>query len=205
MMEFQEILYKIGLVGAAFLSGSIPFGLIFVRLFAAQDIRQHGSGNIGATNVRRILGTPAGLATLALDMLKGAVPVWLAVDAVGLSSAPGRWYAGLVVFAAVFGHLYPVYLGLRPSGKGVATAAGCFLVISPAALFVSLLVYVLAACLFSRGSVASLSATAMLPLALWKATGFPEPVAVAIVTGGFIFFRHRDNLMRLVRGTEPKL
>lgn len=204
-MTIQELLYRAGLLGAAFLAGSIPFGLVLVRLLAATDIREHGSGNIGATNVRRILGTPAGLATLALDMLKGAIPVWLAIETAGMNSTPGRWYVGVVVLAAVFGHLYPVYLGLRPSGKGVATAAGCFVVISPMAVFVSLLVYVLVVCLFSRGSVASLSATAILPLAIWKTTGFPEPVAVAVIIGVFIFIRHRDNLLRLIRGAEPKL
>jgi len=189
----------------AYLLGSIPWGLVLTRLFTSTNIRQEGSGNIGATNVRRVAGTKLGLLTLAGDILKGAVPVWLAVS---LTDSNGFWasfYISLIAFAAFLGHLYPIYMKFKNGGKGVATAAGCFAVISPPALGVVILVFILFVCGFNRVSAASLAAAAVLPVAVWKATGSGVLTGCAAATAVFIGFRHKENIKRLLSGTEPTI
>ena len=189
----------------AYLLGAIPWGLVLTRLFSSIDIRQAGSGNIGATNVRRVAGTKLGLLTLAGDILKGAVPVWLAVS---LTDSNGFWasfYISLIAFAAFLGHLYPIYMKFKNGGKGVATAAGCFAVISPPALGVVILVFILFVCGFNRVSAASLAAAAVLPVAVWKATGSGVLTGCAAATAVFIGFRHKENIKRLLSGTEPTI
>src|SRR6516162_4415631 len=116
------------LVFVAYLLGSIPFGLILTKLFGGKDIRQHGSGNIGATNVSRVAGPVAGILTLLFDAAKGGVAVWLAGRLTGCS-ASSMIAAGI---AALLGHCFPVWLKFK-GGKGVATALGVFLILSPAA------------------------------------------------------------------------
>jgi len=189
----------------AYLLGSIPWGLVLTRLFTSKNIRQEGSGNIGATNVRRVAGTKLGILTLAGDIFKGAVPVWLAVS---LTDSNGFWtsfYISLVAFAAFLGHLYPIYMKFKNGGKGVATAAGCFAVISPPALGVVILVFILFVCGFNRVSAASLAAAAVLPVAVWKATGSGVLTGCAAATAVFIGFRHKENIKRLLSGTEPTI
>jgi glycerol-3-phosphate acyltransferase PlsY len=183
-----------------YLAGSIPWGLLIARRASGADIRRLGSGNIGATNVRRVAGNLPGALTLAGDLLKGAVPVWLAIYRV---PDPGS-LAALVALAAFLGHLYPVYLGFCGGGKGVATAAGCFVVLSPAALGASLLVFVLVLWSTARVSAASLAAAASLPAAVWVATGSGMLTSLAVVIGFLIGWRHRANLARMMAGTEPR-
>jgi glycerol-3-phosphate acyltransferase PlsY len=190
----------------AYALGSIPFGLLVTRGLRDADVREHGSGNIGATNVRRAAGNLPALLTLAGDVFKGALPVWLAVAL----WAPGssNWsdvYLGLVALCAFGGHLYPLYLKGRTGGKGVATAAGALLAISPAALAVTLLVFVMAACWFNRASAASLLATGLLPLIIWKTTDSCVFVVWAVLTFAMIALRHRENIVRLVCGTESRI
>lgn len=190
----------------AYALGSIPSGLVVTRIFLRSDIRQQGSGNIGTTNVRRTAGNLPALLTLAGDVFKGALPVWLAQALVSIG--PPGWveaYWSLVAFGAFGGHLYPLYLKGRGGGKGVATTAGILLALSPAALAVALLVFVAAACTFNRASVASLLATGTLPLIVWKTTQSPVFCLWAILTFVLIAMRHRDNLVRLVRGGEPRI
>jgi glycerol-3-phosphate acyltransferase PlsY len=189
----------------AYLLGSIPWGLVLTRLFTSKNIRQEGSGNIGATNVRRVAGTKLGLLTLAGDILKGAVPVWLAVSLTDSSGFWASFYISLVAFAAFLGHLYPIYMKFKNGGKGVATAAGCFAVISPPALGVVILVFILFVCGFNRVSAASLGAAAVLPVAVWKATGSGVLTGCAAATAVFIGFRHKENITRLLSGTEPTI
>jgi len=189
----------------AYLLGSIPWGLVLTRLFTSINIRQEGSGNIGATNVGRVAGTKLGILTLSGDILKGAVPVWLAIS---LTDSNGFWasfYISLVAFAAFMGHLYPIYMKFKNGGKGVATAAGCFAVISPTASGVVILVFILFVCGFNRVSAASLAAAAVLPVAVWKATGSGVLTGCAAATAVFIGFRHKENIKRLLSGTEPTL
>ena len=189
----------------AYLLGSIPWGLVLTRMFTSVDIRQHGSGNIGATNVKRVAGSIPGMLTLAGDVLKGAVPVWLAVTLTGQSSVWGQMYISFVALAAFGGHLYPVFLKFKSGGKGVATAAGCFFVISPAAGMVAMLVFIMFVCWWERVSAGSLAAAATLPVAVWEASHSGVVTGCALVTAIFIYIRHKDNIKRLLSGTEPKI
>ena len=189
----------------AYLLGSVPWGLILTRLFTPINIRQVGSGNIGATNVVRMAGTGLGILTLVGDTLKGAFPVWFAVTMTTANDVWGAHYIALVAFAAFIGHLYPVYLKFKDGGKGVATAAGCFGVISPVALIILILVFILFVCWSNRVSLASLAAAAVLPIAIWKATGSVVMLGCAIITTIFIYLRHMDNIKRLLAGTEPSI
>ena len=193
----------IALAVFAYLLGSIPWGLILTRLFTPLDIRQTGSGNIGATNVAREAGVTLGIITLAGDTLKGAVPVWLATSITTMNDTWGAIFVAFVSLAAFMGHLYPVYMKFKTGGKGVATAAGCFAVISPLAMVVSILVFIMIACWSNRVSLASLVAAAVLPLAVWKATHSQIITGCAVITSIFIYFRHTDNIKRLWAGTEP--
>ncbi len=187
----------------AYLLGSIPWGIVLTRLFTSVDIRREGSGNIGATNVGRIAGPTLGVLTLIGDMLKGAIPVWIAVVLTTPNSLWGEIYISLVSLAAFSGHLYPVYMRFKKGGKGVATAAGCFAVISPMAFVVVTLVFIMFVCWLNIVAVASLAAAAVLPVAVWQATGSGVLTGCAVVTAIAIYFRHMDNIKRLFEGTEP--
>ena len=185
--------------------GSIPAGLVFTRLFIATDIRKIGSGNIGATNVRRAAGTPLALLVLMADVGKGALPVWLAAQLFPSNGLERELYISLVALAAFMGHLFPVYLKARGGGKGVATAAGCFLVLSPGAVVVSLLTFVLLVCLSRRVSAGSLAGSAVLPLAVWYASGSYVWTVCAAIMALCIFMRHWENILRLAAGKEPTI
>ena len=188
----------------AYLFGSIPFGLVFTRLFAAGDIRTQGSGNIGATNVARTVGWRLGAATLFCDVAKGAVPVWLAVSIAGGRGVFPEFYLAAVALSAFSGHLFPFYTEFQHGGKGVATTAGIFFVISPPAGVVSVLVFILMVCLTERVSVGSLFAAAILPLAVWKSTQSEVLTGCALLLMAGIFCKHRANLIRLATGNEPR-
>jgi glycerol-3-phosphate acyltransferase PlsY len=193
----------IALLICAYLLGSIPWGLILARIFARDDIRLKGSGNIGATNVLREAGVLPGLLTLAADFLKGAIPVYLALLSFDSANGSAGIYLSGVALAAFLGHLYPIYLKLRDGGKGIATAAGCFAVVSPSAVLVAFGVFIVMLCVARRVSVASLAAAAILPAAIWLITDSAILTAAACVISLFIFLRHQDNLRRLVAGKEP--
>ncbi len=203
-MEISKFFQFIILPPAAYALGSIPWGLVLTRMFTSVDLRKTGSGNIGATNVRRTAGTLLGVCTLIGDVLKGAAPVWWAVHLVGRGTAADV-YLALTALCAFLGHLYPVYMRFRDGGKGVATAAGCFLAISPMAVVTALLVFILFVCITGRVSVGSLAATAFLPLGVWKAVGSAPLAVCAGVIGGWVWWRHRENLRRLAAGAEPKI
>jgi acyl phosphate:glycerol-3-phosphate acyltransferase len=187
-----------------YLLGSIPFGLLLAKMLDAKDVRQYGSGNIGATNVSRVAGPLAGILTLILDAAKGAAAVWIAA---GLSerSATAMMLAGI---SALIGHCFPIWLKFR-GGKGVATALGIFLALSASAALAALIVFVLTFAFWQYVSVASLAAAAAMPLLiyfLW-APGHAPPLAVNLGTlfaTALIFFKHRGNLQRLASGSEPK-
>lgn len=192
------------LIAAAYLLGSIPFGLFLANLFGTQNIRERGSGNIGATNVARVAGPAAGVLTLVLDALKGAAAVWLAARFTG-HSATAMTLAG---FAALLGHCFPVWLGFK-GGKGVATALGVFLVLAPLAILAAFIVFLGVAGLWRYVSLASVSAAAAIPLLVYflYAPGHAPPLSVVFGTlaaAGLVIFKHDGNLQRLVDGTEPK-
>ena len=189
---------------AAYLLGSIPWGVLLTRLFTAEDIRQQGSGNIGATNVSRVAGPTLGLLTLAGDILKGAVPVFLALKLAGQHQGLHDMFLAIVAMAAFFGHLFPLFTKFKGGGKGVATSAGCFIVLAPLACLVALAAFVAMLLWPRRVSAGSLAAAAVLPIAVWFSTFSWELTAGAAILSVFMFIRHRDNIKRLVAGTEPK-
>jgi len=202
-MDSFEIAKFAGLVIGAYVLGSVSSGLILTKRFTSVDIRTEGSGNIGATNVRRVAGTKLGVFTLAGDLLKGALPVYLAGVMTGCETACIELYISVVALAVFFGHLYPVFLKFQGGGKGVATAAGCFLVISPWAFLAAITVFIIVAYSYRLVSAGSLTASAVLPVAVWFAGHSIYYTSCAVIISIFIFFRHRENINRLLSGTEP--
>ena len=198
------ILKTILLLPIAYLLGSIPWGVILTRIFSDVDVRAAGSKNIGAYNVFRLAGKRLGLMTLGGDLLKGAVPVFAGISWLGVSDWRGETLVCLIALSAFAGHLFPVFLGFK-GGKGVATAAGCFLVISPFVFLVCVLVYVLVLCFWGYSSAGSLSAATILPGAIWLATHSVPLTGCAFVMAALIFVRHADNIRRLREGTEHSL
>lgn len=192
--------YAVALIVVAYAIGSIPMGVVLTRSFSTKDIRQAGSGNIGATNVSRVAGIRLGLATLLLDLLKGAGPVLAALFLV-----PGTtdWLVMLTGLAAFVGHLYPLYTGLRGGGKGVATAAGVFLSAVPAAGLTAVLVFILVVLAFRRVSAGSLAASLALPAGAWFFSFSPAYLCGALGVAALVILRHRQNIQRLFQGTEP--
>ena len=192
----------------SYLIGSIPSGLLLTKATGV-DIRKQGSGNIGATNVTRLMGKKLGILTLIGDVLKAVIPM-LAV----------HWYylrSGMVVSpqevdlavslcggAAFLGHIFPIYLKFK-GGKGVATALGVFIVIEPLAVLISLFIFI--AVVYFTGFVAlgSLLVTALLTLWIWLLGGTPNHVLLAFLIGVLIWIKHADNIKRLLAGTEKSM
>ena len=201
----NNLITLLSLLVFAYLLGSIPFGLILVKLFKSKDIREIGSGNIGATNVRRAAGWGLGIVTLAFDILKGAVPVYVAGHLAGADMACNDIWISLTALSAFCGHLFPVYLKFKTGGKGVATAAGCFAVLSWPALVIALLVFVFAAGLSKRVSVGSLAAAAVLPAGVMWAQRSMVLTGCALAISALVLYRHRENIQRLMAGNEPPL
>jgi len=189
---------------AAYLLGSIPFGVILTRLFGGTDVRKAGSGNIGATNVARVVGPLAGILTLVLDAAKGAAAVFLAQR---LSNDSVTWLM-MAALAALVGHCFPMWLKFK-GGKGVATAAGVFLMLSPLAFGVAVVLFVLVVVFWRYVSLGSVSAAAAMPLLMYLLWAPPHAPPLAITIGTLaaallIIFKHRGNLQRLLAGAEPK-
>ncbi len=193
---------EIWLIFAGYLTGSIPWGLLLTRMFSDSDIYREGSGNIGATNVRRVAGRALGGVTLIGDVLKGCLPLLLAAAVTNGDPIPEQWLLCLVAIAAVAGHMFPVYLKGRGGGKGVATVAGCFLVLAPEALAIAVVVFLAGCWWFNRVSAASLSAAAVLPLAVWLTGHSGILVVCATLLAIAVAGRHRDNIQRLRAGRE---
>jgi acyl phosphate:glycerol-3-phosphate acyltransferase len=194
----------ISIPAAAYLLGSIPFGLLLGKLFGARDVRKAGSGNIGATNVARVAGPLAGMLTLLLDAAKGALAVILAAR---LSDQSSTWMmiAGLCV---LLGHCFPIWLGFH-GGKGVATAAGVFLVLSPPAFLGAAILFFLVVLYWRFVSLGSISAAAAMPLLIYFfwAPHHAPPYAVtfgSLAAALLIVYKHDPNIQRLVQGDEPR-
>lgn len=181
----------------AYLLGSIPTGYL-LGSFAGVDVRQTGSGNVGATNVARVVGKKQGLITLLVDVAKGVIPV--------LISSRLGFDLNVTVFAALaafVGHLYPVFLRFR-GGKGVATAAGSYLAIAPLVCVVLIVVFGLVIALSRRVSLGSMAAAAAAPFVFWLFSYPPVTVGLASVIALMIILRHHENVRRLISGTEPR-
>ncbi len=204
-MDIFQITKLAGHVIGAYLLGSVPFGLILTKIFTSYDIRAEGSGNIGATNVRRVAGTALGAMTLAGDFLKGAIPVYIAAVLTGNKGSCSEFYIAVTAIAAFWGHLYPVFLKFKGGGKGVATAAGCFLVISPVSFLAAIMLFAVVIFFYRRVSAGSLVASALLPFAVWTTNHSFLYTFCAVIISAFIIFRHRENIKRLLSGTEPEI
>lgn len=201
----NEIVKDAWLPLCAYLLGAVPFGLVLARRFAGIDLRQSGSGNIGATNVRRVAGNRLGAITLLADALKGALPVGLALYLTPSEGLPREILPIITLWAAFLGHLYPIYLKFKTGGKGVATAGGGLFMLSWQAGVIAVLIFLAIVGITRRISLGSLGAAALLPLIIWHATGsLPAALAMAPVVV-LVWVRHRDNILRLIAGSEPRL
>lgn len=184
---------------AIYLIAAIPTGVVIARLMGGEDVRQKGSGNIGATNVYRVAGKLAGVLTLVGDTLKGFLPLlafktWL---------EPTPTQLGIASAIAILGHCYPVYLKFK-GGKGVATALGIFLVISPKAVFFALIVFILTVAITRYISLGSVLAALSAPLVILL-LNHQQPIFLAtLFIAALVTWRHNSNIRRLLDGTENR-
>lgn len=186
----------------SYVSGSIPSAYLAGR-WGGVDLRAHGSGNLGATNVLRVLGPRIGMFVFAVDIAKGALPVWLLPPLTGMSGHPRTWIGVACGVAAIVGHIRPVFLGFGKGGKGVATACGVFLALAPIEALLSLLIFAVVVLASGYVSLASLTAASALPVLLVASLGVRSPLfAVGVLTAVFVFWTHRANIQRLRAGTE---
>lgn len=205
----MELVLCLSVAVVAYLLGSIPTGFLFGKA-RGFDIRTVGSGNIGATNVFRSLGKPAGIAVLAVDALKGyvacAMLVRLAVPAFGATpSAQLREELSIIAgIAAILGHNYTCWLGFK-GGKGIATSAGVLSSLLPLPFLIILGVWILMFGLSRYVSLASVSAAFVLPFATWLTGKSGLMIWVAAAMGALAIYKHRSNIQRLVKGSESRI
>jgi glycerol-3-phosphate acyltransferase PlsY len=182
-----------------YLLGAVPFGLVISRM-VGRDVRTEGSRNIGATNVNRVLGKKLGFLTLVCDCLKGFLPIYLA--ALFLPESENKELIVVTTgIMAVVGHMFPVYLGFK-GGKGVATALGVFLFLSPGAILISLGVFIAAVILSGFVSAGSLLASGLIPVWLWLLGSSKIAIVAAAIIGLLIWIKHHENIRRLLQGNE---
>ena len=187
----------IGVLVLAYLLGSIPFGLLFSRMGGLGDIRETGSGNIGATNVLRSGNKLLAALTLLADAAKGSAAIFIALEFAGF---PTAYWAGL---AALLGHIFPVWLGFK-GGKGVAVFIGASIVLSPLPGLSMLSVWLLVALISRRSSLAALIATLSVPPYMFVLGEVYGAVVVGVQVG-VIYWAHRENISRLRKGQEPRI
>jgi acyl phosphate:glycerol-3-phosphate acyltransferase len=187
----------------SYLAGSIPFAFLAGKLFKGIDLREHGSGNLGATNVFRVMGWKIASVVMVLDMAKGALPVLLLPPRFAPES-PVLWGIAFGV-AAILGHVKSIFLLFKGGGKGVATAGGVFLALAPIPSLISLSVWGVVLYLTGYVSLASLSSAVALTIAVVIMNGASSPIAIACaVITVFVFWTHRANIGRLRRGEENR-
>lgn len=189
----------------SYVSGSIPAAYLAGK-WSGIDLRAHGSGNLGATNVVRVLGAKIGLLVFAVDIAKGALPVRFLppLTSTMVGGEHERVLVGILCgIAAILGHIRPVFLGFRKGGKGVATACGVFLALAPVQALLSLLIFVVVLMASGYVSLGSLTAAFSLPVLIAASLGAASPLFyVALLTAVFVFWTHRANIQRLRSGTE---
>jgi glycerol-3-phosphate acyltransferase PlsY len=182
----------------AYLIGAIPFGYLFVRLISGKDVRDSGSGNIGATNVLRTTGRLPAVLTLLFDIAKGFFAVWLA----DRLSTGDLLLMSLAALAVMAGHAFPVFLKFR-GGKAVASFVGAYLYLTPLPLFAVLIVFVAVVAKTRHISAGSILGAGTFPFAVWMILHPPFYLAAAAaISGAFIIYRHKENIRRLREGTE---
>lgn len=187
----------------AYLVGSIPFAYLAGRANGI-DLRQHGSGNLGATNAMRVLGPKWGVLVYVADTLKGMIPV-IALPPVVTSSRPDHWAIAFGA-AAIIGHVRPIFLLGQGGGKGVATTGGVFFGLAWLATLIAFLSFVAVVAITRRVSVGSLTAAVVLPTAVVAQRGLRDPISVTcVIIALFVIWMHRSNISRLRAGTEPRI
>ena len=190
----------------SYLIGSIPTGMVLAKMTGAEDIRKSGSGNIGATNVTRLLGKKLGVLTLVGDVLKAVLPMlaahWYFVQ-LGKPVSPNEIDLAVTLCggAAFLGHMYSIYLKFG-GGKGVATGLGVFVVLEPLAALISLFLFIAVVYFSGYVAVGSLVVSALITLWIWLLKGSPNHVFLAFFIGVLIWIKHADNIKRLFEGTE---
>jgi acyl phosphate:glycerol-3-phosphate acyltransferase len=196
----------VGLV-PAYLLGSIPTAYLAGRMLKGIDLREHGSGNLGATNVSRVLGTKIGIAVLLLDGLKGAIPALFFPRMFAPTASPTTAMLWALAYgaAAMLGHSRPIFLLWKGGGKGVATAGGMFIALAPIPMVITLTVWAIVLFVSGYMSLASLTAATVLPIALGFWYGIRSPLFwAAVLVALFIYWTHRSNIDRLRRGEEHR-
>lgn len=189
------------LVAVSYLLGSIPSSYLAGRLARDIDLREHGSGNLGATNTFRVLGAWVAAPVLLFDLAKGWFPAWY----FPLWDTAAAWQWALAYgAAAIVGHVFSVFMGFR-GGKGVATAAGVFLALAPTAVAAAIVVWILVLLLFRIVSLASISAAVGLVVVLWAVETRAAVVWLGFAIAAFVIHAHRANIRRLLRGEEYRL
>ena len=198
-MTVTDSLLPLAMIVGGYLLGSIPFGIVVSKCLGTVDPRTAGSRNIGFTNVLRVSGKKAGFLTLVADLGKGWLVGWLAMQV-----ADDAWWPWLIALSPIIGHLSSVFLGFR-GGKGVATALGVMIGVSPSIGFIAVLIWLVTAGVWRYSSGAAITAFMLVPvLAVILRTG-QQFVVFTIVVSALILWRHKDNMIRLWNGTEPKI
>lgn len=189
----------IAIMVIGYVLGSIPFGIVVSKCLGAVDPRTAGSRNIGFTNVLRVSGKKAGFLTLVGDLGKGWLIGWVAMQL-----ADHAWWSWIIALSPIIGHLYSVFLGFR-GGKGVATAFGAILGVAPWIGLIAILIWLVTATVWRYSSGAAITAFLLLPVlaAAWKADR--QFMLFTVVVSGLILWRHKENMIRLWNGTEPKI
>lgn len=198
------VLAALKIATISYLLGSIPFGYLLVRIFCGEDVRQRGSGNIGATNVAR-KSPVLGVLTLLLDALKGSAAVAIA-GVIAPSGAAKSQALALAALCAVAGHMFPAWLKFR-GGKGVATGLGAFVVVAPKAVLIAAAIFVVLVLVFRYVSLGSIVAVATFPVLAWKLRieGNDEVALVLMSLASLLIIaRHHANIRRLLAGTENR-
>ena len=195
------ILYIFFLFVVAYLIGAIPTGVILSKLFGRGDLQLQGSKNIGATNVSRVMGKKWGILTLLGDVLKGMIAVW--IGQWGLSNLPGSsgYPLALIAFGAFLGHCFPVYLAFK-GGKGVATALGIFLIVSPLVVLLVIPIFLVATYLGKFVSLGSIASAVSFPVLLVWLHYPSETVVLSLFIALGIILKHHENIKRIIRGEE---
>ncbi|HEX8171869.1 MAG TPA: glycerol-3-phosphate 1-O-acyltransferase PlsY [Thermoanaerobaculia bacterium] len=204
------------LIALAYGIGSIPFSFLVARVMSGKDVREHGSRNVGATNVARTAGKSAGVIALLLDIAKGYGAVALArwvvlLPAWPFASGPAPWqsremWIALAGLVAILAHMYPLWLGFH-GGKGVATAAGVFLALDPRVFAAAMIVFVVVILLFRTVSLGSIVSAASVPI-FFRFVAHEAPfwrIVLSIAMALAVIVKHHENIARLVHGTERKL
>lgn len=193
------IIEGIGLVVFGYLAGSIPTGLLLATAFSGVDPRKEGSRNIGATNILRTAGKTLGVLTLVGDCLKGLIPVLI-----GLWLLKSDIWVCFIALSAFTGHLFPIYLKFK-GGKGVATALGIYLGIAPVAVLIDAGIFFGVVLKWRYVSLGSLTAATAMPILIAILTKSTPYVIASLIVAGLIYYRHHENIRRLLSGSENRL